>query len=253
MADEGRAGTTEDEPDLTVVQPFLKPFPATEDVFVAGDLERASRLIDPLVSIDLSAVDPTWSGWIHIVSPIEPLDGYLGEDTEPFHNRHCGLNWIGFRLNESNRYEFLADWRYFLAESDDRAVAGDTGIDEHYASERRSFAQVRDAYREHGRLLSMQYADRYGMEYVLQYPLAFVETWNEGPGEGNWSGNDALEVVRVPNEEGWDDAYPVTEDGRPFRFIAAVPGWHYRDSGADSILLFFDPVTRVALVTFDWT
>ena len=51
----------------------------------------------------------------------------------------------------------------------------------------------------------------------------------------------------------WEDAFPLTEDGRPFRFVAAVPGWNYRDGGADQIPLFYDPQTRVALQTFEWS
>lgn len=45
------------------------------------------------------------------------------------------------------------------------------------------------------------------------------------------------------------DAAPRTSDGRLYRCIAAVPGWHYRDAGADSILLYYDPIERVALET----
>lgn len=45
----------------------------------------------------------------------------------------------------------------------------------------------------------------------------------------------------------------MTRDGRSYRFIAAVPGWHYRASGADSILLYYDPVERIVLKTFVFT
>ncbi|MFD7498414.1 hypothetical protein ACFV8T_39945 [Streptomyces sp. NPDC059832] len=53
----------------------------------------------------------------------------------------------------------------------------------------------------------------------------------------------------------YDDnsAWPVSSAGNPFHFVASVPGWHYRRTGADSILLFFEPVERLALLTFDWS
>ena len=38
-------------------QPFLHPFPDPADVF-ASDPAQAAKLLHPLVSIDLSAVDP---------------------------------------------------------------------------------------------------------------------------------------------------------------------------------------------------
>ncbi|VWC81677.1 hypothetical protein BLA50215_01288 [Burkholderia lata] len=37
------------------------------------------------------------------------------------------------------------------------------------------------------------------------------------------------------------------------RFVAGVTGWEYRAMGADSILLFYEPASRVALLTFDWS
>lgn len=42
-------------------------------------------------------------------------------------------------------------------------------------------------------------------------------------------------------------------DGARFRFVAGVTGWEYRAMGADRILLFYEPVSRVALLTFDWS
>jgi hypothetical protein len=50
-----------------------------------------------------------------------------------------------------------------------------------------------------------------------------------------------------------DDTAPRTRDGRLYRFIASVPGWHYRASGADDILLYYDPVERVVLQSFVFT
>jgi hypothetical protein len=51
----------------------------------------------------------------------------------------------------------------------------------------------------------------------------------------------------------YPDKAPRTVDGRFYQFIAAVPGWHYREHGADRILLYYDPVERIALETFDFS
>ena len=43
--------------------------------------------------------------------------------------------------------------------------------------------------------------------------------------------------------------YPLTEDGRRFRYIGFVEAFDWRCA----IHLFFDPVEQRALQTFDWT
>ncbi|WAC68222.1 hypothetical protein [Microbacterium sp. SL75] len=48
-----------------------------------------------------------------------------------------------------------------------------------------------------------------------------------------------------------DDA--AVADGRPFQFIAATSGYPWRWHGADAILLFFEPETRTAVLTFDFS
>ena len=68
-------------------------------------------------------------------------------------------------------------------------------------------------------------------------------------------GGHALETIGGMDEDGeWDEAaaaYPVMPDGRRFHFIAATTGYHHCASGADAVLLFFEPESRTALITFD--
>jgi hypothetical protein len=59
-------------------QPFLKPFPDPRTVF-ADPVARYERRLNALVSIDLSTLSQDLSGWIHLVSPIEPYDGLVGQ------------------------------------------------------------------------------------------------------------------------------------------------------------------------------
>lgn len=99
-----------DKIDFTQPQPFLHPFPDPADVF-AADPAQAAKLLHPLVSIDLSAVDPAWSGRIHLLSPVEPYDDYFADGAEAYHSYYTRRNWIGFRLGEDSRYELLGDWR----------------------------------------------------------------------------------------------------------------------------------------------
>src|SRR4028119_1410037 len=97
-------------------QPYLKVYPPDEQVF-ADPVARYARHVLPLVSIDLSAVDPSWQGWIHLVNTVEPEDEIVGKATHPFHNYYLRENWIGFHLNDEGWYELLGDFRYFYLEN----------------------------------------------------------------------------------------------------------------------------------------
>lgn len=138
-----------DKIDFTQPQPFLHPFPDPADVF-ASDPAQAAKLLHPLVSIDLSAVDPAWSGRIHLLSPVEPYDDYFADGAEAYHSYYTRRNWIGFRLGEDSRYELLGDWRCFQAMSEDKTRSQDPELLEHYAKQQQSFDEVKAAYAERG-------------------------------------------------------------------------------------------------------
>ena len=100
-----------DKIDFTQPQPFLHPFPDPADVFARPRPGREAAA--SAGSIDLSAVDPAWSGRIHLLSPVEPYDDYFRRwrrGLSPYYTRR---NWIGFRLGEDSRHELLGDWRRF--------------------------------------------------------------------------------------------------------------------------------------------
>ena len=102
--------------DLLLPQPFLKPFPRPETVF-ADPVVRYERHLHPLLSIELGVVDPKLSGWIHLVSPIEPCDGYLGDSGKEYWGPFLQPNCIAFRLKSEDRYELLGDFRFFGIEN----------------------------------------------------------------------------------------------------------------------------------------
>lgn len=81
--------------------------------------------------------------------------------------------------------------------------------------------------------------------------LALVDQLGGDAGFGNWAEFPPPAAFRLDT----DGASPVLTlaDGRPFRFVAATAGYPWRDSGADAILLFVEPETRTAVLTFDWT
>ncbi|HEX6869684.1 MAG TPA: hypothetical protein VF163_01185 [Micromonosporaceae bacterium] len=81
----------------------LRVFPEPADVFVSDQPELA-RHLHPLVSIDLTQIDDNWHGWIHIVSPLEPHEGLLGEATTAFHSPLQRTNWLGFAMDGESQH-----------------------------------------------------------------------------------------------------------------------------------------------------
>ncbi|MGO4262032.1 hypothetical protein [Lysobacter sp. TAB13] len=242
--------------DFTRPGSILRPFPDAGNVFAPGQ-ESLQRHLHPLVSIDLSAVRPQWSGWLHLLSPLEPCDGLVGQYTEDeFHGELLRSNWIGFAV-EDGRYRLLGDARYFLLERSleetPPQLRGDRAeLEKHYLAEERAYRVSRDYYREHGRLVRL---NRFGNAPSDDTTaLDLVERLGGFADAGyNWE-----ETVEFPLEygqaEGVEQAvWPLSPSGRRFEHVASVPGWNYRKTGADLIVLFYEPVEQLALLTFDWT
>jgi len=231
--------------EIMLPQPFLKAFPEPETVF-CDPVERYARHMNPLVSIDLSAVDPSLSGWVHLVSPIEPCDGYLGDQGSEYWGGYLQANWIGFRLNQDNRYELLGDFRFFGVENSGgkefyRGARAD--LIEMYPREHASYLHRKHAFAETGQI------NLIGSDQKLREVPALTELGGRAP-TCNIVWNDSPTAAFTYAEE---DGAPRTRDGRLYSFIAAVPGHWYRDNGADRVILYFDPVERIVLQTFVFT
>ena len=92
----------------------LKVFPEAEEVFSPKHLWLREHFL-PCISIDLAEINLEWKGTkLHMVKPVEPYEGCIGEHTSQFHNEFIGANWLSFRLDENNQYEFLGEEGYFL-------------------------------------------------------------------------------------------------------------------------------------------
>jgi hypothetical protein len=54
------------------------------------------------------------------------------------------------------------------------------------------------------------------------------------------------------DESDRNNVRPLTQEGIPVHLIASVAGRDSCTSGADSILLFYEPNSKIALLTLDW-
>ena len=131
--------------DIQELNGYLHAFPQAEDIFVAEQSWLKEHFL-PLVSIDLAVLNPDWAGQIlHMVSPIEPYEGYIGDGTEQHHNEYTAPNWLAFRLTDDNRYEFLGNEGFF-ERSPINGYSGEGELEEHAA-------ELRARYKKAGNIL----------------------------------------------------------------------------------------------------
>lgn len=240
--------------DIQTVQPYLTVFPDAKDVF-AEPVEKYAAHIHPLLSIDLSAVNPTWQGKIHLVLPIEPHESLMGEYTQAFHNDYLKPNWIAFRLNADNQFELLGDFRFF-AQADTHFKAPyahfSDELNQHYVGSHNGLNEAKARFEKYQ---ALYYAtDKKPLEKRPEdKPMNLLDQLGGGVGDANWTSYcDGIDM----NMDDEDDIYPISPAGNRFYFIAGVPAWHYITNsygGADWIVLFYEPIERIAWMTFDYS
>lgn len=71
-------------------------------------------------------------------------------------------------------------------------------------------------------------------------------------GDQNWVTAVEYPVHTEQLEGSFRAAFPISPAGRRFHHIACVPGQNYRQYGADTILMFYEPVEKLVLFTFDF-
>lgn len=238
---------------------YLHPFPRMEDIFVPEQSWLKAHFL-PLISIDLSALNPEWQGQtVHMITPFEPEEGLIGEDTEAHHNEFTATNWLAFRLREDNRYEFLGNKGFFMRSP----VNGYGGEMEEYVEEMRDYYQKnREYFEKHGILVNSRWL-KDGEEPKREN---FLDELGGGSCfcYGNWP--DIAEIPKAftltlpPTnmnladlDELPDNGIKIAYNGNPFHYIAGVAGYNYCDFGADMILLMYEPVSRIVLFTFDYS
>src|SRR5258708_37485852 len=87
----------------------------------------------------------------------------------------------------------------------------------------------------------------------------YLDSLGGGIWYGNWTSHPpippAFQLDEAENagmgDELEDDGIRITRDGKPFFHVANVAGYNWCATGADSILLFYEPESRTVLFTFD--
>ena len=129
---------TIEEESLQRATSYFQPFPDARSVF-GGDYEKHREVILPLATVDLSHLNESWHGPIHIVTPFEPCEGLIGEGFTEYHTYLNRTNWISYELKEG-KIEYSGDWRVFSADK----------YSEYYSAVASGYSKAKDYFSDHG-------------------------------------------------------------------------------------------------------
>ncbi|WP_245944056.1 hypothetical protein [Kingella potus] len=237
----------------------LQAFPSAERVFSEKQPWLKEHFM-PLISIDLAALNPEWQGRVvHMLCPFEPFECYIGEETAAHHNEFTAPNWFAFRLNEDNQYEFLGNEGYFLRTAVNHWDF-DSEAEKYFQKMQENVYKSQENVAKFGYLVSVNYPEYNGKHNICN----FLDNMGGGLWYGNWTESaempSAFKMSLPPVGTTWDkldelpnDGIEISYQGNPFYFIADVAGYNYCGSGADAIILMYEPVSQIVLFTFDWT
>ena len=251
----------------------FRPFPEPADVF-ANRVDEHSRYVLPAATIDLARVAPGQSGVVHLLVPIEPHDGRLGEFTPNWRNEHCFEDWFSFRM-EGDRCEFMGDFRYFQRAMFEQHPPSDPAeqkdaeeLNDHYHQAVAAFEARRDFFRQHGWLHKEPEEYQADDPYMEWRRATLMDDLGGTSFDGNWSHNgweSQLPINRYPDPDRFPEhregdrvcrpgrVVPRTKDGRDFLYIGSISMWNYIGDTNGALLLFFDPIDRIATSAIDWT
>lgn len=235
---------------------FFEPFPSADDTF-AVDVEMHSRFLLPLAKLHLSRLSSDLDGVIHFVQPVEPYDGVVGDDSQGIFNHYCRLNWVGLQYVD-NQCKLLCDFNFFqLANLQSKASLSKRqqqaldALREHYDDVHAGFNSAKEHFALYGALHSQRAKPPHKDSERLEL-LKSVGGQSEEH-SCNWAALDDMPLSRHSDYH----SVPQTEDGRDFIFVGELRTSHYvwskRWALGCELLLFYDPVTRVLLTTFDWS
>lgn len=212
-------------------------FPDSATVFTTAQPWLADHFL-PLATFDLASLDPALGDVrLHLVKPLEPYEGYIGMETTAVHTDYCGTNWIAFHLEDDGTYRFLADQNYFLGDNDDPEAEA------YFTEMRDSYAARKQHYRDSGFLGDV---DDTGLPCFGEEPeyLPYL-------GGGNWTSEAPPPAFTMKDSA--DSAVDIRYQNHRFTCIAMTAGYDWGEGGADTMILLYEPVNRIALMTFDYT
>ncbi|STY99955.1 Uncharacterised protein [Moraxella lacunata] len=183
----------------------------------------------------------------------EPLEGYIGMNTHEYHNEFTGENWFAFKLTDDNQYEFLGNEGYFerSAIHDHKQMFGDWWFDEerkHVQECKDDYQKAQELFAKTNKLANIHSSDD---EEIVQNDWLDEMGGDLSEQGGNWA--SPTYTPKAIDLKWQQDKLNITCQGKPLYFIAGVPAYHYGCSGADWIVLLYEPIDKIVVFTFDWS
>jgi hypothetical protein len=220
---------------------FFEPFPDPNAVF-SQEPERHARYILPLATVEVGQIDPGFPHRVHFLMPIEPADGFVGENRKAHHNYLCRENYVGYQYSDG-KCRLATTFKFFRLSEVQTDFESSNDIDlnlaDHYERVRNGFLSAREEYRQRGMI----------RQVGTERPVRMAEQIGGRCVGGNWAESGDFPLLRGAV------TLPLTQDGRAFIFIGSVnvSSYVHVTSFDCDLLLFYDPGTRQSLTTFDWT
>ena len=118
----------------------------------------------------------------------------------------------------------------------------------------KDYLKVKARFKETGEMISSSHL-KFDLEFRKQHPNILL----------NWIGGEFsvsnyispldqyfnLQFINRRTDD--EEVHVYDKQDRRYYFIACASGWQYCTSGADDILMYYQPETKRVLFTFDWT
>ena len=241
--------------EIQELNDHLQAFPKAEDIFVKEQPWLKNHFL-PLMSIDLAEINPDWAGQkVYMLCPFEPYSGYIGEETSNYHNEYTSCNWLAFRLTDDDKFEFLGNEGFFKR----TAIHGwdfNSETEKEFQKMKEKYLQNKEGFAEYGYIPSRSYKDKEGNIHKGNL-LDILGGHIIG---GNWVGTisskeypKAFDMKLEYENQSSPDWIKISYQGNPFYFIADTASYNWCGGYIDGIIMFYEPVSRIVLYTFDYS
>ena len=241
--------------EIQELNDHLQAFPKAEDIFVKEQQWLKNHFL-PLMSIDLAEINPDWAGHkVYMLFLIESYECYIVKNENKYHNEYTTPNWLAFHLTNDNKFEFLGKEGYFerttihhwdFDSEEERKIQKNIG----YIAENNFTIEKKEG------LFQINYINYDGKLFNIR----LFNNLDENIAYHNWSKNfdentcpKKFHIEKEKKEKTDETKINILYKGNPFYFITSMSSHNPYGNNIDTIIMFYEPISRIVLYTFDFT